>query len=56
MTRVAVDRLFHHAVILEMNIASYRERSAAARQKPPYASDSKRDNKAKKIIATEEIR
>jgi DNA replication protein DnaC len=31
MTLAAVDRLVHHAVILEMNVESYRQRSAAAR-------------------------
>lgn len=31
MTVAAIDRLVHHAVIFEMNAASYRRRSAAAR-------------------------
>jgi DNA replication protein DnaC len=46
MTIAAVDRLVHHAVILEMNVESYRRRSAVARQKPRHASDSKRDTEA----------
>jgi DNA replication protein DnaC len=53
MTLAAVDRLLHHAVILEMNVESYRRRSAATRQKQRPASDSKRDTKAQKV-ATEQ--
>ena len=45
MTLAAVDRLVHHAVILEMNVESYRRRSAVARQKSRNASDTKRDSK-----------
>jgi DNA replication protein DnaC len=45
MTLAAVDRLVHHAVILEMNVESYRRRSAATRQKHRHASDNKRDSK-----------
>lgn len=33
MTLAAVDRLVHHSVILEMNVESYRKRTAATRQK-----------------------
>ena len=51
MTLAAVDRLVHHATILEMNVESYRRRAATARQKQRHASDSKRDNKAKEVIA-----
>ena len=47
MTLAAVDRLVHHAVILEMNVESYRQRSAAARQNRRATSDSKRDIKHK---------
>ena len=50
MTIAAVDRLVHHAVILEMNVESYRQRSAATRQKQRAASDNKRDNKEKELI------
>jgi DNA replication protein DnaC len=49
MTLAAVDRLVHHAVILEMNVESYRQRAAANRQKQRTASDSKRDTKEKLI-------
>jgi DNA replication protein DnaC len=45
MTLAAVDRLVHHAVILEMNVESYRRRSAVTRQKQRHASDNKRDSK-----------
>ena len=50
MTLAAVDRLVHHAVILEMNVQSYRQRSAAIRQKQRPSSDSKGDTKQKEII------
>ena len=45
MTLAAVDRLVHHAVILEMNVESYRRRSAVTRQKHRHVSDNKRDSK-----------
>ena len=45
MTLAAIDRLVHHAVILEMNVESYRQRSAATRQKQRAASDTKRDTR-----------
>ena len=32
MTLAAIDRLVHHAVIFEMNVESYRRRSAASRK------------------------
>jgi DNA replication protein DnaC len=35
MTLAAVDRLVHHATILEMNVASYRQRQAHANNAPP---------------------
>jgi DNA replication protein DnaC len=50
MTLAAVDRLVHHAVILEMNVESYRQRSAVTRQKRAAANDSKRDSKEKLLI------
>jgi DNA replication protein DnaC len=50
MTLAAVDRLVHHAVILEMNVESYRQRSAVTRQKRAAANDSKRDSKEKLVI------
>jgi DNA replication protein DnaC len=43
MTLAAVDRLVHHSVILEMNVESYRKRSAATRQGRQKTSDTKRD-------------
>jgi hypothetical protein len=49
-TGAAVDRLVHHAVILEMNVQSYRQRSAAIRQKQRPSSDGKGDTKQKEII------
>jgi DNA replication protein DnaC len=55
MTLAAVDRLVHHAVILEMNVESYRQRSAAARQNRRAASDSKRDIKHKEVITASSI-
>jgi DNA replication protein DnaC len=51
MTLAAVDRLVHHAVILEMNVESYRQRAAAKRQKHRTASDNKRDTKEMLIAA-----
>jgi DNA replication protein DnaC len=47
MTLAAVDRLVHHTAIIEMNVESYRKRSAAQRQRPRHNSDSKRDTKAR---------
>ena len=35
MTLAAVDRLVHHATILEMNVESYRRRAAQAGHVPP---------------------
>jgi hypothetical protein len=54
MTLAAIDRLVHHAVILEMNVESYRRRSAAARQqqKPRRSSDTKSDSTAQVAVAT----
>jgi DNA replication protein DnaC len=43
MTLAAVDRLVHHATIFEMNVESYRRRSATTRQRHRQISDSKRD-------------
>jgi DNA replication protein DnaC len=46
MTLAAIDRLVHHAVILEMNVESYRRRAATARQRPRRtpASDTNSDS------------
>jgi DNA replication protein DnaC len=38
MTVAAVDRLVHHATILELNVESYRRRSALERQRGPGRS------------------
>jgi DNA replication protein DnaC len=55
MTLAAVDRLVHHAAILEMNVESYRRRSTVARQKQRHASDSKRDSKAAELTGGAEV-
>ena len=48
MTLAAVDRLVHHATILEMNVESYRRRSATTRQRqhPMSSRDTMRDSSA----------
>jgi hypothetical protein len=38
MTVAAIDRLVHHAIILEMNTASYRRKTAQTRA-PTAATD-----------------
>ncbi len=38
MTVAAIDRLVHHAIILEMNTDSYRRKTAQARAAPPDAA------------------
>ena len=50
MTRATVDRLVHQSVILEMNVRSYRQQVAAARQKPRLGRDSTRDTSPSDII------
>jgi DNA replication protein DnaC len=35
MTLAAIDRLVHHATILEMNVESYRRRAALDRKRGP---------------------
>ena len=35
MTLAAVDRLVHHAIIFEMNVESYRRRTAIERKRGP---------------------
>jgi DNA replication protein DnaC len=35
MTLAAVDRLVHHATIFEMNVESYRRRTAVERKRGP---------------------
>nr|WP_211115014.1 ATP-binding protein [Azospirillum argentinense] len=39
MTVAAIDRLVHHATILELNTESYRRRSALAAAQDPRASE-----------------
>ena len=39
MTVAAIDRLVHHATIFEMNVESYRRRTAIARKTKPEQSD-----------------
>ena len=48
MTLAAIDRLVHHATILEMNVESYRRRSATTRQRqrPTSSRDTTRDSNA----------
>ena len=38
MTLAAIDRLVHHATILEMNVESYRRRAALDRKRGPGQS------------------
>jgi len=55
MTLAAIDRLVHHAIILEMNVESYRRRSATTRQRqrPAAARDTTHDSSAQQTeIAT----
>ena len=46
MTVAAVDRLVHHATILELNVESYRRRTALSRprQQTRRAGDSDTEN------------
>ena len=46
VTVAAIDRLVHHATILEMNVDSYRRRAAAARTipRPDAAATTTSDN------------
>jgi IstB-like ATP binding protein len=43
MTVAAIDRLVHHAVVVEMNVESYRQRSAVARKGRTAAAAKKVD-------------
>ena len=43
MTVAAIDRLVHHATILELNTESYRRRSALARGAAGAASPARAD-------------
>jgi len=54
MTVAAIDRLVHHATILEMNVESYRRRSAAQHRhkeavaQPTASADTPSDNRSDK--------
>ena len=52
MTLAAVDRLVHHAIILEMNVESYRRRSATARQRTLGSSPRHSNAEKREIAAT----
>ncbi len=43
MTVAAIDRLVHHAFILEMNVESYRRRAALGRSKSPTTNLQEQD-------------
>jgi DNA replication protein DnaC len=47
MTVAAVDRLVHHATILEMNVESYRRRAATTR--PRHKAASQRDTEPPRV-------
>ncbi len=49
MTLAAVDRLVHHATIFEMNVESYRRRTALERKRGPAAARH-RDNQSQRLI------
>jgi hypothetical protein len=34
---IAIDRLVHHSVVVEMNVESYRQRAATTRKNRPVA-------------------
>ncbi len=51
MTLAAVDRLVHHSTIFEMNVESFRRRSAQAGRAPPEQSK-KPTSKAKRLNPT----
>jgi len=48
MTVAAVDRLVHHATVLELNVESYRRRTALSRprQQPRRAGDDGTESEA----------
>jgi len=48
MTVAAVDRLVHHATVLELNVESYRRRTALSRprQQPRRAGDNEPESEA----------
>ncbi|KAA0675672.1 IS21-like element helper ATPase IstB [Roseomonas genomospecies 6] len=50
MTVAAIDRLVHHAVIFEMNVESYRRRTAIARARPDSDTTIQNDDVAPATI------
>ena len=50
MTLAAIDRLVHHATILEMNVESYRRRAALDRKRDVRAAAHPRDNQGQGLI------
>jgi DNA replication protein DnaC len=44
MTLAAVDRLVHHATIVELNVESYRRRTAVERRRETWPTAGPRDN------------
>jgi DNA replication protein DnaC len=50
MTLAAIDRLVHHATILEMNVESYRRRAALERKRAPGRPPTQGDNQAEGVI------
>jgi DNA replication protein DnaC len=51
MTVAAIDRLVHHAVIFEMNVESYRRRTALARQSSDTSAATGRARRAARATA-----
>jgi|SRR5215467_5122616 len=50
MTLAGIDRLVHHATILEMIVESYRRRAALQPKARPGPTTSARDKKGKRLI------
>ena len=54
MTLAAIDRLVHHATILEMNVESYRRREALDRKRgrgrPADARDNQENREGRRLI------
>ncbi len=44
MTVAAIDRLVHHSTIFELNVESYRRRTASDKQKQPAPSITQRQS------------
>ncbi len=49
MTLAAIDRLVHHATIVEMNVESYRRRTALERKRGSRAATGARDTKKRSL-------